>query len=240
MGNSYKFLSVGLLLWASHSRSDVTLHSSLWNKRLNFFFPHLCQYLAKATKKWSYRMQICSWVFNVCVVWCRQPKHHLQIVPKEFVQHILRCMDMPQDHFSPFWMHRISSLKCLCDGHGLYRKTIRNAFVWRVFKHSFIILLFLLMGSFLLKTGWGTALQKRSQAAWEILAFVPIVWELCEVWAPSAQTEPLQNAHLNRRDVPCCRRAEGPDLTQVVFAFLSSVPVSRYLGKISYAFFLFN
>lgn len=34
MGNSYKLLSVGLLLGASHSISDVTLHSSLQNRRL--------------------------------------------------------------------------------------------------------------------------------------------------------------------------------------------------------------
>lgn len=34
MGNSYKLFSVGLLLEASHGISDVTLHSSLQNRRL--------------------------------------------------------------------------------------------------------------------------------------------------------------------------------------------------------------
>lgn len=41
MGNSYRLLRVGLLLGASHSISDVTLHSSLQDRRLIASSPFL-------------------------------------------------------------------------------------------------------------------------------------------------------------------------------------------------------
>lgn len=55
----------------------------------------------------------------------------------------------------------------------------------------------------------------------------------------ATQTELLQNPCLSRRDITYCRREEDPDLARGVSAFLSSVPVFRHPGKISYAFFFF-
>jgi len=55
----------------------------------------------------------------------------------------------------------------------------------------------------------------------------------------AAQTELLQNPHLNHGDITYSKRRQDPDLARVVLAFVSSVPVFGHPVRFPMHFFSF-